>query len=86
MKYTSRGTTTGRFSASKPNVSNLPRPQRDADGLFEIRCDNCSAKLWSSTDAIPAPNCEYCPGHDEIAVRNQAAADKDCIKPKREKV
>lgn len=51
--------------------------KRNEDGLFQTYCLTCEAVIWNATDNEPHPNCENCPGHDEIARINQESADKE---------
>lgn len=51
--------------------------ERDEDGLFKTYCESCGAVVYNATSPQPHPNCDECPGHDDIARRDQEAADKD---------
>lgn len=55
--------------------SRKSNPQRDASGRFQAKCSNCGASWWSPSNAKPVPNCDQCPGHDDIARRDQEDAD-----------
>jgi DNA-directed RNA polymerase subunit M/transcription elongation factor TFIIS len=50
--------------------------ERDEDGLFQTYCEQCGAIVFSAQDNEPFLNCDECPGHDDIARRDQEAADK----------
>lgn len=42
--------------------------------LNETACENCGATYWS-VHGGKVVNCDQCPGHDDIARRNQESAD-----------
>lgn len=62
--------------SSKANGKLGGRPKKVDQALYECRCLNCGARIHLCIPVNP-PNCAECPGHDDIARRNQASADKE---------
>lgn len=54
----------------------MRRRKRDKDGLLRTNCENCGAILPCASSSDPVPNCDHCPGHDDIARRDQESEDR----------